>query len=319
MHDNNRTNPTINVCIPVYNFDVRPLVYSLLADMDEHTGLILIDDASDTKYKLLNAELQDKNLIWIELKQNVGRSKIRNLFLQYAQHDYLLFLDCHTLIIPNSKLIQTYRNHIQPSTSVLCGGQKYPDNMPSSQHSLSWLYGQEEMRDADERNKKPNHSFKTNNFLINKNLLAIQPFDERITDYGHEDTLYAIDLYRRGIEITHIDNFVLNADIDTNKQLIEKTEASIRTLIKIQGFYNDPHLLTTFIRLLTFARKIERFRLVCMFRLGYKIFGMQIRKYLTESKSPKISVFNLYKFLYFAYQKEERNNKTSEQHTNIRR
>ncbi len=85
----------LSICIPVYQFYVENLVSELrnqiqLENMD--VEIILIDDASDENFRQKNRYLEGVN--YIQLEKNYGRSKIRNLFLEFAKGDYLLFLDC---------------------------------------------------------------------------------------------------------------------------------------------------------------------------------------------------------------------------------
>lgn len=49
--------------------------------------------------KKINRTLESKQVKYIELKKNIGRAKIRNLFIEYTTNPYLLFLDCDTKII----------------------------------------------------------------------------------------------------------------------------------------------------------------------------------------------------------------------------
>jgi glycosyltransferase involved in cell wall biosynthesis len=47
----------ISVCIPVYNFDVRELVFSLSKEIENHklnAEIILIDDASSKDFITIN-------------------------------------------------------------------------------------------------------------------------------------------------------------------------------------------------------------------------------------------------------------------------
>ena len=72
----------LSICVPVFNFDVTELVKKL----DKQAGLlsvpfeiVCIDDCSDEKFIKINKEICSKYGKYIELKENIGRSKIRNL------------------------------------------------------------------------------------------------------------------------------------------------------------------------------------------------------------------------------------------------
>jgi len=58
-------------------------------------------------FKKINENVCRKE-IYIQLDNNIGRAKIRNLFLKYAKYDYLLFLDCDTFIISDDFVAKIY-------------------------------------------------------------------------------------------------------------------------------------------------------------------------------------------------------------------
>ena len=76
----------ISVCIPIFNCDVNSLVNELSLQFKSFNipgEIILIDDCSDENYKKLN-RFKGDNISYYELKENIGRSKIINLFLKYT-------------------------------------------------------------------------------------------------------------------------------------------------------------------------------------------------------------------------------------------
>ncbi|MEN9742224.1 MAG: hypothetical protein RLZZ65_29, partial [Bacteroidota bacterium] len=87
---------SLSICIPIYQSDVRQLVYKLLEQIeriaDAQIHIVLIDDASDENFRALNL-IKHPAVQFIALPQNIGRAKIRNAFLNYTQADYLLFID----------------------------------------------------------------------------------------------------------------------------------------------------------------------------------------------------------------------------------
>ncbi len=92
----------ISVCIPVYNFDVRELVFYLSKEIENqklNAEIILIDDASNKDFVTINKSLKSTVNQFIFLEKNIGRSSIRNLFLKYASGDFLFFLYCDDKII----------------------------------------------------------------------------------------------------------------------------------------------------------------------------------------------------------------------------
>lgn len=291
----------ISVCIPIYNFDVRKLVDDLLDQSDDGTEIILIDDASDKAFKEKNQDLKGEKVTYIELEKNVGRSKIRNLFLKYAKNDFLLFLDCDSQIIDENYL-NNYRLNLTESTLLIFGGSTYSKECPSDSQCLRWTYGTtRESKSAKERALNPNKSFMTNNFIVQKQLLSETPFDERITQYGHEDTILGIEMAKKGVKIEHLQNPVMNIDIDTNEVFIRKTEDSLDNLLLIRQFYENPDQLTESITLLKAIKKAEKYGLKWIFRVIYRLFGKSMKRHLIHSKKPSMKVFALYKMSYFVY------------------
>ena len=71
-------------------------------------------------------------------------------------------------------------------------------------------------------------------------------FDERITKYGHEDTLFGFELKKNNTQITHIDNPVINGNLETNEEFIEKTEEGLLNLLKIVEFLSFDKAFTEF-------------------------------------------------------------------------
>ena len=283
----------LSICIPIYNFDVTTLVQSLIKEksqLNDIVEILLIDDGS-TIHKEKNKELA-RTCSYIELHTNIGRSKIRNLFTSYAKQPYLLFLDCDSLLTsPN--FIANYLIEIKKGVLICCGGRIYPKQCPSIHQRLSWKYGIiSESKPAAVRSQNPNSSFMTNNFIIQKALFNTIKFDERLTEYGHEDTLFGYELKKNQLSIVHIQNPILNGALETNENFTRKTEVGIQNLVLILNFidddltfYKDIHLLRTYL-------KVKPFRSV--FLIIVTIYNPIIR-FLILRGIVNIHLFNLYK------------------------
>ena len=80
----------ISICIPTYNYNVTDLVEELLAQSSSlDCEIIVIDDASSPSFVKENSSLSDR-VNFVCLEQNVGRAKIRNLFLEHVQVQHLV-------------------------------------------------------------------------------------------------------------------------------------------------------------------------------------------------------------------------------------
>ena len=253
----------ISICIPVYNFGVSSLVSELseqVKSLHKPYEIIIIDDCSDNKFKEITRNVC-KSFIYIELEENIGRSKIRNLFVRYAKYDYLLFIDCDSIIEAPDFLLK-YFQIIEQNPGVVCGGRIYKKCRPARDKMLRWKYGLlRESQPFDVRKKLPYKSFMTNNFLIDRKILAKIRFDERITRYGHEDTLFGYSLKKGNILIDHINNPVVNGDLEYNTEYLNKTAEGIGNLVnilKVTDFDKDLINFVTILRIHSKVRKMEK-------------------------------------------------------------
>lgn len=250
----------LSICIPVYNFDVRPLVYELNKQIKANTidaEIILIDDASNEAFKEINSELKLSVNQFIFLKENVGRSKIRNLFADYSTGDYLLFLDCDGRII-NSSFLEKYISFLEDNNniSVIYGGRSVQENPPSTNNLLRWKYAQErENPTVEERKKQPYITFQTNNFIIKKDVFLKTFFSPEYSKYGYEDVWFALDLEENNVPISHIQNPILNDDLEANSVYLKKIEEATENLLEM---------------LLKEPKKAEKIKLVKAFQYSKK-------------------------------------------------
>lgn len=273
----------LSVCIPVYNFDVRGLVSDLKKEIGINgidAEIILIDDASDESYKNINEVLQNEVKNFIFLEKNIGRSRIRNLFQKYASGKYLLFLDCDGKIT-SKNFLKNYTDFIQkhPETNVIYGGRNVSESAPADEHYLRWKFSVErENLTLDFRLNKPYLSFQTNNFVIKKEVFEKVYFNPAFQKYGYEDLLFAMDLKSEKIKIDHIDNPILNNDLETNSIYIGKVEESVESLA---AMLKDKNL----------AAKLSEVKLVRLYnKLPFKpLFGLFLGELTLGTLKRKLS------------------------------
>lgn len=286
----------ISVCIPVFNFNIVPLVHSLYQQAqsaDSHIEIVCIDDCSASEYKSVNAEV-GQEATFVYLASNIGRARIRNLFLEHTHGEYLLFLDDDCIIPP--KFLQTYIDNISDKTAVVVGGRRY-DNQPADrEHYLRWLYGTRiESRTLPQRIANPYQSFMTNNFMIRRDILETIKFDDRISAYGHEDTLFGFRLKQSNIPILHIDNPVLNGDVESNDVFLNKSTEAVRNLAYIYKFLDqDPGFADT-VRLLRAYRKVAKLHMSKVVRYAYRLTRRCLRQRFLRGWGFTTSMFSFYK------------------------
>lgn len=291
----------LSVCIPIYNTDVCALVEGLLkqaSSLDVACEVVLIDDCSE-RFTEENSRLAGINVSYSRLNENIGRSRTRNRFVDGAKYDYLLFLDCDSVLVsPN--FLSAYVAEAKKGERVVCGGRVYTKEPPSQDTILHWTYGVErESKPATVRAQNPNRSFMTNNFMVKKEVLQAIKFDERLSGYGHEDTLFGYELKKNNISIKHIENPVLHGELQTNIEFLEKSEQAIDNLKKVLEFVNYDK---TFIEDVTLLRHYYKLKGNLMLFVIKVLFGLRksgLRKRFLNGYT-NMSAFSFYKLGYLA-------------------
>lgn len=289
----------ITVCIPVYNQRVYPLVSELAEQIKRCSAQIdicLIDDASEQDIRELNRQECGKLARIIELEHNVGRAKIRNLFFKYIQSDYLLFLD-NDIEIVIEKFIENYIKFLNNKKyDVVVGGHKYQDEKPDRKYRLRWKYGRNrEQVTAIERNRNPYMSFITSNFLISRHVFDSVWFNESMTGYGHEDTLFGYELKKHNIKIAHIDNPVQKKYLDTNDEFLRKTNEGLISLTLLLRITNYDRDLISDIKILNKHDSLNRSGAIMVFSLVFSFFKGLIKSFLSRGWVISLFLFDIYK------------------------
>lgn len=224
----------LSILIPIYNFDVRALARELqeqAMSLPIPAEVLCFEDGSDERWKVLNREVAGLPLVrYREFAQNQGRARIRNILAGEARGSHLLFLDCDSEI-PDGAYLQRYVALLS-DTCLLYGGRMYHPRPPAGPGLLlHWKYGiRREQMAASRRRAHPCHHFMTNNFLIPASIFHTIRFDERLREYGHEDTLFGMELCRRNIPIRHFDNPLIHIGLERAPVFLEKTRKAVQNL-----------------------------------------------------------------------------------------
>lgn len=289
----------ISICIPIYNNDVTTLVTDLYVQceaLDCTYEIILIDDASALNFQVINRKLSEFDSVhYEELASNISRSAIRNLFPQKATYPYLIFIDNDAqLCSPN--FISTYLKLRSPGI-VSYGGCKYlPCN--SAEYRLRWTFGVErEALSIQNRQKKPDKYFSSFNFMIDKRVILLHPFDESIQGYGYEDVVFQTKIIEQGYHITQVNNPLIHIGLISNEDFLARIRTSIENLYLLQRLYQKSLDLTKTIELLRAMNFIDKFKLVPIVSILFKLVENRFIKNLL-GKKPSLFILDLYKLGY---------------------
>jgi glycosyltransferase involved in cell wall biosynthesis len=287
----------LSICIPVYRTDVRKLVLTLLEQIkrltDVQVDIVLIDDASGEPFASLNT-FNDELIKSIYLEQNIGRAKIRNLFLQYTNAQYLLFIDGDSTVL-NEKFVFNYTQSLSArAVPVLVGASCYQQERPERHHLLRWRYStQRESLNYELRVAKKQAGFKTNNFVIDRIVLSQIGFEERLTGYGHEDTLYGVALQQAQIAVAHLDNPVWNLNLDDNTTFLTKTDQALKNLLWIQSYAPSSEILEMNQLLATYLKLSKSGRTKWLLQVLI-FFTIPMKKWLSSGGAP-LFIFDIYR------------------------
>ncbi len=287
----------LSILIPIYNFNVVGFVKDLKSQVDAcriKYEIICLDDCSKDDFKKDNESLKSiEHVIYEERAKNVGRSKIRNLLAQKAQFPYLLFLDCDSKTV-DKQFIKRYIDSLNPD-QITYGGRCYENQAPKSKSEyFRWWYGvNRETILVAQRKSQPYHSFMTNNFLIPKIFFNDIKLDEKLSGYGHEDTLFGLELKKRGIVIQHIENPLCHIGLESFDEFIAKTEEGISNLKKLI----DENKMDDSVKLYRYYKLLKKIGVEKKILNYYQKNKDLILQKLQENE-PNLRWFDLYKLGY---------------------
>lgn len=254
--------------------------------------ILLFDDGSEEPSRIANRKWREHPLVeYREMGRNIGRAAIRNKLAQEAKGEYCLFLDNDSELV-KPDFLETYWRYHQ-AAPVICGGRVYPASPPAENQVLHWLYGsRREVRNLTERRRKPAHGFQSNNFMIRRSLFQQIGFAEALSGYGHEDTLFGMELHRRKLEVLHIDNPVKHGSLESNADFLSKTKEGLTNLLLIEEkFQPQPG----FFPLLEKSRRLAFVPGALRKPLAGKICA-SLEKILV--KNPGLSAFDAFRLFY---------------------
>lgn len=288
----------LSILIPTYNYDCYDLVLELhrqATELNIEFEIIVADDCSKTELPRLHLINQLSNCQLIKPQHNLGRAKIRNFLANKSQYNHLLFLDSDSFPAHNN-FIKNYIDFIPQNLTIL-GGRIYNDAQ-DEHHTLLTKYGI-----IKERNNNPVHisnaPFTSPNFLIPKTIFNKIRFNENIKGYGHEDTIFGIELSRLNIPYYRFDNPIIHLQIEDNQTFIHKTNESIQNLYNIYKTQQYPEI-QTLSPVLNLYTKIKKFHLTNIFAKIYQNYSNSLLKYC-DNKNPNLKLFSLYKLCYLCH------------------
>ena len=187
----------LSILLPIYNYNCSQLISSLhkqALDCKICFEIIAIEDGSTIMTQENESACQRINTKYIKLEKNIGRSAIRNKLASESSYKWLLFMDCDS-IIPSDDFIRKYIYNIRSGYKIYCGGRIFPSrNEIFDDYILHWTVGTKREPNVNDIDNDKDKHFLSNNFVINKSVFENIKFCETLKGYGHEDTLFGLEL-----------------------------------------------------------------------------------------------------------------------------
>lgn len=227
----------LSICIPVHNYDARPLVDELLQQATSLTGpieLLVYDGGSHSEWQATNAPLAERpGVRYRSFEESAGRAQLLNRMAADASHPTLIMLDVDSQ--PNADYLQNYLDY-PPDVPVVVGGRAYAATAPADPAlRLHWHYGRR--REALRLGRRrPYLHFQSNNFRVGRQFFLDHPFPE-MQNYGHEDTLWGQLLAPTSTQIEYIDNPVIHLGLASTDTFIQRQRQAVATLRTLRQQY----------------------------------------------------------------------------------
>lgn len=292
----------ISICIPIYNYYAYPLVRRLTTQIEQLKAeddfeVICIDNHSSGYYLNQNNGICDI-ANYMRLSENIGRARVRNLFLKYAKGEWLLFLNDDSQL-PNH-FLRNYRRCAGGREDVVVGGREYDKHNDDPQHHLRYLWASDrESKPAEERRKNPYRSFMSCNFMIRRSVFESITFDTRVQKYGYSDALFAYRLEERKVPVAHIDNPVVAGYLETNLEFLNKTIESVESLVAIYDFMWEDQRFCHTVPLLRRYGKMRRMGMTGLIYRIYKTFKNPLQSHFVSGTAITLKQFSFYQLGYF--------------------
>jgi len=287
----------LSVLIPVKDWNPFSLVKSL-ADQLTRSGEpfeILVSDDSAIG-KSTNISIQVSRIPGVKYfcrEHPLGRSANRNFLGDQAKYKYFLFIDGDAGMAKDN-FIRNYLDRLDPNT-VLYGGTLYQEEPPDPDYFLRWKYGRaREQCSAEKRQKRPWKSFSTFNFLIPAGIFNSIRFNETISGYGHEDTVFGINMHQSGVKIIHLDNGLIHLGLESSSAYLDKVRESGANLSRLYSGKILPEEFTGDIRLLVSWKRVKKLGLSHLVSTWFRFRRRSMEKRLC-GPYPSLLLLDLYK------------------------
>lgn len=288
----------LSILIPTYNTPIKELVLTTLEQARAANIVFEIIFCEDASVSFVSENLllsQNKEIIQINNKINLGRTATRSLLAETAKYNWLLFLDAD-IVIKKENFISEYLKHLNGPHSIVSGGNSYYTSTPNGKE-LRWKYGtHREAKSAIQRvaNK---YFIISQNILINRDTFLDLNL-VRSRKYGL-DNIFSYQIFKQRITVHHIDNPILHIGLEENEIFLKKSIEAVDTLVY---FEKTGVMGLNFTSLQKAYVKLKKTKATRLYYYVLTPFLKVIYKNLT-SRKPSLFLFDLYRLYHYANSK----------------
>lgn len=287
----------LSILIPVYNYNVYPLVSELhkqCLECEIDFEILCQDDFSNF-YLIENQKINNLSKCHFFISdKNSGRTSTRNKLANKADFKWLLFLDADVIPV-NSDFISTYLSLIDEQYQVVFGGYYYDkDTKPKPECRFRYKYGKErEEKTASERNLEPYKYIFSGNLLILKETFLAANYPHKDAHYGM-DIYFSYQLFLNKTKILHIENPIYHLGLETNEIFFKKSILAVESRKK---FLIDCEQIEKISPLIKHYKTIKKYGLLPTAILFFKITEPILKKRIFN-KNPSLFCFDIYRLGY---------------------
>lgn len=289
--------PSLSVLIPNFDWDVTELVKNLHSQLTKANidfEILVSDNALNSEYSFGNEKLNSLPHVSYHVnKEQNGRAQNRNALARAAKYQLILFLDGDAGLASNPNFISNYLQAFKPNT-VVCGGTMYGQAPTDQKKMLRYVYGKtREELSPTLRQQNAWAGFSAFNFLMEREVFLQFGFDEKMSKYGHEDTLFGNELKYRCININHINNPAEHLGLDSSEVFLAKSRQAVENLRDLinQGLIDED------VKLFAWFAKLRKTRMTAIIGSLFVKFKDKWEANLC-GPNPSLKLFDLYRLSY---------------------
>lgn len=225
-----------NIHILNHNYNPKPLLREITDQIHKNQAEIRVvvwDDGSDAvcqhQLVVLQKEFARSPVTWVTGVENVGRARMRQNILDFDQEGWIVCLDSD--MVPDEDFVEQMVALLVDPAQVYLGQHYYQVEIPFEPFRLHWYYGKKrEVR----RNENLRRHFSTGIFALHSSLTPRLSFDQHLTGYGHEDTLFGLQLENLAIPVKRIPLKAQHDGLDPFGKFLEKQYEAVHNLQYLQ-------------------------------------------------------------------------------------